>query len=92
MAGSLGLFCQRFAPTNRDHYLRKNLAALLDILDLLKSESAPPWPTHISDRNWLHNFVIQVNINVGQRLAVGSVSPMPNSRGKPVKSVITYSG
>ena len=42
MAGSLGLFCQRFAPTNRDHYLRKNLAALLDILDLLKSESAPP--------------------------------------------------
>jgi len=42
MAGSLGLFCQRFTPTDRDNHLRKNLAALLDILDLVISESDLP--------------------------------------------------
>ena len=66
--------------------------ALLDILDLVISGADPPLPTHMSNRNWSRNFVIQVYIDVGQRSAVGPVSLMPNSRGKPVKSVITCSG
>ena len=92
MAGSLGLFCQRFAPTNRDNDLRKNLAALLDILDLVISESDPPCQPIYRPEIGRNNFVIQVNIDVGQRLAVGPVGPTPNNRGKPVKSVITCSG
>ena len=92
MARSLGLFCQRLVPTNRDNDLRKNLAALLDILDLVISESDPPLPTHISTRDWPNNFVIQVNVNMVQRLALGPVGSTPNNRGKPFKSVITCSG